>query len=108
MPFDASPIANPDPVLVCLKNARARVAHAWCQNQPIKGGGTAPAYCAHAAIAWNHPVDVSNATLQFFRVIIGRDQIPHWNDKKGRTQASVVAAFDRAIAVKEKELSDAV
>lgn len=46
--------------------------------------------CTKGQAIWVQVVDA-------FQAVTGCSSIPDWNDKKGRTQEQVVAAFDKAI-----------
>ena len=81
-----------------LKRARERVAMKWCQKT---GGKINGAVCALTAITH----DISHGAfllgegrqeINLVERVIG-SPIIGWNDTPGRTQAEVVAAFDRAI-----------
>jgi hypothetical protein len=80
-----------------LRAARAMILDRWC---PKGGADEMGGVCALLAIARQYPgpVDDYLYTLDFVRKAIGGRCIPEWNDTPGRTQAEVVAAFDRAIA----------
>lgn len=99
-------------VIAILHAARARVASGWCQGNAAMRDGTlcmfddANQWCASGALyaarratgereAWHRGA-------VFLRQAIG-SEITRWNDRQGRTQAEVVAAFDRAIALAEQE-----
>lgn len=97
MPFDGTEASE---AIRALTAARDKVAVAWCQNEGRAPGGSV---CAAAALVENvnlEPDDMitNNIAWLAFVKAIGTRNIFKWNDTPGRTQAEVVAAFDRAIA----------
>lgn len=104
MPFDSTPITNP--VIERLRLGRARVAEAWCQKYfssdghavCAAGGITrtiAPARVTQLAIV---DPEYDNA-LGFLAAALGVPvyRIAAWNDAPERTQADVLALYDKAI-----------
>lgn len=100
MPFDGT---NNETVRA-LMDARARVAAGWCQDRGRDAGGKT---CAGIALAnaragteawtlFERSIDPPSSPRQTHDL---RDHtfIVKWNDAPGRTQAEVLAAFDRAI-----------
>jgi hypothetical protein len=84
-----------------LRRAKGLVAKAWGQ-----GDGYMPPFEGHCVItaisaAIGGPFDTCPAQLHL-RGILGEDLI-EWNDAPGRTQAEVVALFDRALTTSDRE-----
>lgn len=108
MPLDGTnyQTEQQDEVLALLRRARERVAKGWCQGEAesVDGG-----VCMLGAI---HDICRGHQTNQW---MLRRDAwlllcepLPHrdgviYNDAPGRTQAEIVALFDRAIARREGE-----
>lgn len=88
-----------------LKAARERIAKGWTQGMSTREDdhGTEIAWCASGAI--KHAVDeegcVGCVARRGLEQSIGGGSIAGWNDAEGRTQAEVLAAFDKAIALAE-------
>lgn len=86
-------------VLIAARELVARPG-GWCQEiDHLDDYGTV-AHCAQGAIAWARPsIAAGRAALDALSVVVGTDYpaISDWNDDPSRTQAEVVAAFDRAI-----------
>lgn len=82
-----------------LIDARALIARGWVQGIYELRTDDGLKFCAlgaiHGAESYN-PGDSRDAQLTF-RNAIPLPIVP-WNDTPGRTQAEVLAAFDRAIA----------
>jgi hypothetical protein len=95
-----------------LREARKRVARGWCQGAVARDGD------AHAVQAWSADarswsllgailaswhdhtsVEPIETSLDALWRAMKRDRLEVWNDRPGRTQEEVVAAFDRAIAL---------
>jgi hypothetical protein len=90
------PLVESDTVEI-LKRARAMVEYRWC---PRGGTDEEGGVCALVAIGKQFPTAEAlrnDGAMHFFRAAIGDRSIPEWNDTPGRTQAEVLAAFDRAI-----------
>lgn len=103
-----------------LKAAREKVAAGWTQGENARdedgnpvGAGAAACWCAYGAIDAATPRE-GLGYAEFYRVrsdamlilrdaigLPGTNRIADWNDAPGRTQAEVLAAFDRAIALAE-------
>ena len=86
-----------------LVRARAEVEREWCKWPEIYDGGT----CAYLAIVDNgtdEDATVREDAVDVFAAAIGTRDITLWNDAPERTQAEVLAAFDKAIALCEQEL----
>jgi hypothetical protein len=94
-----------------LRAARALVEKGWTQGAyaRTKTGKECPdrslhakCWCASGAI-WrvcaHDGIGFSEAHKQLSAAI--NKPIPYWNDAPGRTQAEVLAAFDRAIEIAE-------
>lgn len=90
-----------------LRDARAIVAAGWCQ---FKAGRDGDRRCVYTAIA-DSCMRTGAARLpaiETFRRAIGADSSDFfaevkWNDVLGRTHAEVLAAFDAAIALAERD-----
>ena len=97
-----------------LKNARALVARGWCQGHYAeRENGETCDLVSGEAVRWCAEGAIHNATFgakhwiwrevnDAFCKASDTDHIPSFNDAPGRTQADVLAAFDRAIAAAEK------
>lgn len=96
--------------LEALRDARAKIERGWCQSLAAMdkcGCGVSPRletacmWCIIGAIA-----AVAFDLKQYYRMfdllgsVVGVDVVI-WNDAPGRTQAEVLAAFDRAIEIEE-------
>lgn len=91
-----------------LKAARAKVAHGWCQDVHARDeNGIKVPPSSDLAVRWcvdgaflSAAKGNANAVLAFLRAVgdSSIDSIVQWNDVVGRTQAEVLAVFDRAIA----------
>lgn len=69
-----------------------------------KFGPDAVCFCAYGAIDRAAGHSFSEADRRFMEALFdatGRDDVADWNDAPGRTQAEVVALFDKAIAAEE-------
>jgi hypothetical protein len=94
-------------IVKVLTDARAMVERGWTQgwfardaagNKRYELDESAVCWCmagAYMAVApglasWEEAED-------FLKRAIGEESVPDWNDVDGRTQAEVLAAFDRAI-----------
>lgn len=93
-----------------LTEARTLVARedGWIQNNFQKECSGQMCYCSVGAVdkAANSNVDFSSfdRALRFLYEVTGAEVLSQWNDKPERTQAEVVAAFDKAIELaKEAE-----
>lgn len=78
-----------------LDKAREQIARpgGWCQGLPRDG-----AVCAVIALA-KAGKGYHREPIRLLRKAIRRHGVAEWNDKPGRRQATVVRAFDRAIAL---------
>lgn len=96
-----------------LKAARAKIEQGWCQGDAAQNSDgelcgsqdlNASCWCCVGAIgavtAYN---EQATPALKAIRDAIGTPGIAKWNDAKGRTQAEVLAAFDKAIELAEKQ-----
>jgi hypothetical protein len=91
MPFDAE--AKPvNQTKLVLQKARDLIEKGWCQNATQIG----ESYCMMGAIA--SVTDVWSPSINVLGKAIDTPSIVGWNDTSGRTQAEVLAAFDKAIA----------
>jgi hypothetical protein len=96
-----------------LREARALVEKGWTQGARARmangiaidpGDPNAACWCPFGAI---EKAEVTSAfcvatgePMKLLKSAVG-DWPPKWNDRHGRTQAEVLAAFDRAIALAE-------
>lgn len=96
-----------------LREARKLIERGWCQDHYAETASgrechwlddVAAKWCILGAI--NH----ANGCLLFssepeiiLSGAVGRQPLGAWNDEPGRTQAEVLAAFDKAIALAESE-----
>lgn len=87
-----------------LKAARGRIEKGWCQGigRIVNDNGIAIAWCAVGATAQGQEDLGADADL-YLECVIGTHAITSWNDAPGRTQAEVIAAFDKAIALAESD-----
>lgn len=90
------------PVERCLRIARWRVAVGWCQGAYVLEYNGTPSFCAAGACGENDDDAVPShllSTKAMLREVTGcqRQGLAEWNDAPERTQAEVVAAFDKAI-----------
>ena len=101
-------------VVEILESGRARIEKGWCRNVYVWPGDP-PRFCAYGALLGSieavradrytrqHP-EASEVLLAALREIAGDCLIFDWNDDLMRTQADVLALYDRAIAkAKESE-----
>ena len=95
------PVRESDTVEV-LKAARGSVEKHWCQYGTCYDGNTV-GVCVIIALGnaaqWPNGNDY-DAARKYFRAAVPLPKtisVPEWNDAPGRTQAEVLAAFDRAI-----------
>jgi hypothetical protein len=89
-----------------LKRARAMVEHRWCPwGATDDKGGVCVIVALGGAAKYPNGNDYELAR-KYFRDAIpipNTLSIPEWNDHPGRTQADVLAAFDRAIALARRD-----
>ena len=90
-----------------LREARKLIERGWCQHHYAEdaagniaevGDDAAVAWCAAGAL-WKAGTGIYEVGLM--KRAIGGCATDAWNDAPGRTQAEVLAAFDRAIALAE-------
>lgn len=100
MPFDGTPITNP--VIDDLREGRRLVVVGWCQNALRDEFGRV---CAlGGAFRSNAPRDNDrfHAATRFLCAALGASrngEVQRWNDDHDRTQADVLALYDRAIEI---------
>lgn len=115
MPFDSldSTYEVSNPVATCLREARAHIiAHGWCQNTLrnhknqicLRGALIRAADFEENTLTlidtrWN---DTTMAADNLLTKIVG-SAVPVWNNAPGRTEAEVIYALDKAIALAEAE-----
>lgn len=94
-------------VIEVLEAARARVEKGWGQGRAVSPLGGGPT-CVGVAIerAFTNGGEVRNEARRMFCQAVAVSfgavyggEIVEWNDTPGRTQADVLAAFDKAIAL---------
>lgn len=109
MPFDNSPVTSP--VIEALREGRARVERGWCQAVLHAPGG---ASCALGALCKPAPgQDTMEPTrahgwgaIACLEAALGVQysfDVAGWNDSPERTQADVLALYDRAIELAVEE-----
>lgn len=123
MPFDTTPLPR-DPVVALLRRARNRVATGWCQNALYNEQGE---FCAIGALRCESvnrqsytPTTAASETLlarcirrhgfvaddRWGKWSASKDDawvIVSWNNAEGRIQTEVVAAFNSALELAERE-----
>jgi hypothetical protein len=92
-----------------LRQARALVERGWMQGD--YADADCECFCAlgaiQMAVCGEPDNDFSLRTRpleQLFQQALGVKSIVNWNDANGRTQAEVLAAFDKAIELAEQSL----
>jgi len=99
--------------LEVLRGARAKIAQGWCQGASARDadgqltGVTQPdacCWCAIGAVYAAAPLepDSGDAAFEYLARVTPGHLIGTWNDDPSRTQAEVLALFDRAIAQQER------
>lgn len=95
MPFDGTQTINP--VIGTLQRGRDRVQRGWCQGYGRLIEKSGRSYCAIGAIsredAADHGIKLLTRALGVQKIY----DITKWNDQEWRTQADVIALYDRAI-----------
>lgn len=92
-----------------LKMARKRLASGWVQGTSVRrNDDQSKSYCAVggltiAQIDCEASNDAYCAAEKALADVIGTTEIVAWNDAAARTQAEVLATFDRAIAAEESK-----
>lgn len=96
-----------------LKEARKLIEKGWCQWVFAETSDRttvdvmdvdACRWCASGAIRHAAKDGCNNLdAYDIFQCVIGTDYVSEWNDAPDRTQAEVLAAFDKAIALAESE-----
>lgn len=95
MPFDSLPVTSP--VIEALREGRARVERGWCQHTSMNAAG---AVCALGALGdqyGNLRVPDAGDMLCATAGAQCYADIGNWNDAPERTQADVIALYDKAI-----------
>jgi hypothetical protein len=84
-----------------LKAARAMIEDRWCPKggMDVKGGVCAIVALGQAAGAYTSLFEEGRQCLRRAIPLPNTCSIPEWHDADGRTQAEVVAAFGRAVAL---------
>jgi endonuclease YncB( thermonuclease family) len=87
-----------------LREARALIT----KGKPYEQRGEVKCVCMIAALADAGAGDLRSEAREFLRKAVSPSNrytdIATWNDRPGRTQAEVLAAFDRAIELAEAGL----
>ena len=100
--------------LEVLKAARAKIEKGWTQGTMARDKNgvavssddkDATCWCALGAVLAVRREEWVNA-VPFVRDAVGGGELLVWNDTPGRTQAEVLAAFDKAIELCEKEAAN--
>jgi hypothetical protein len=95
-----------------LREARALTESGWTQEafaRDAKGrverceSDKATCFCVAGALMRTMGIVGFERGAEYVRKAIGRYRIDQWNDAPERTQAEVLAAFDKAIALVESE-----
>lgn len=97
--------------LEILEAGRARIEKGWCQGHyaltaeseiPLSATGPPAAWCAIGALidvqSRPFPREADNFLEAAVMEWSGYANVLRWNDEPGRTQADVLALYDRAIA----------
>lgn len=103
MPFDGETFDRTDD-LALLRDARAKIARGWCQNVTTMRRGRQVSYCMLGAMGYDECFFLARARAEkLLGPFVPAEQQPItvFNDDPSRTQAEVVAVFDRAIAALE-------
>ena len=98
--WDAKVAPKESKLVEDLKRARDMVSLRWCAKAGRDSfGGVCALIAINRSIGASHAEYLSGRddAAEMFRLAIGWDNIPGWNDAPGRTRAEVVAAFDKAI-----------
>jgi hypothetical protein len=88
-----------------LREARALIERGWCQGDYVCGTSVC-VYGAIQATLYGDPEDCSvtadeEEVVVLLKEATGSAALVQWNDCPGRTQAEVLAAFDKAIQLAE-------
>ena len=96
----AEDIANTKKLLI---DARALLAKGWMQGDWHNGDVVRlpTRWCSIGAIEWAGGGTAESSAKRALWRAVGTACISDWNDAPGRTQAEVLEAFDRAIALCE-------
>jgi hypothetical protein len=97
-----------------LREARALIERGWtqlvsardCDGNPVDcDQPNAVSFCAVGAVsrAYDCDYDASCPAHEIVSRVVGTVWVDQWNDVEERTQAEVLAAFDKAIALAESE-----
>ena len=107
-----------------LEKAKKKIEKGWCQETLAKDAKgrivsersrDACQWCSVGAILaalpikeWRKEQEIGFSTLAetmegFLEKAMGSVSVAHWNDRPGRTQQQVIAAFDKAIAAAKKK-----
>ncbi len=107
MPFDGTQYV--DPRIEALQRARERIAVGWVQGYEVYARDhwwqfwrAKEKVCALGAISDNDDGIYADGELLVLLHALGTpfgdsDDLTEWNDEPGRTQADVLALYDRAI-----------
>ena len=97
-------------IVEMLKRSRERIARGWCQDsyaEDKEGRRTSPLSnfaCAWCMMGALRPEGIEcMAAEPFLRRLVPHHALAQFNDAPGRTQAEVLAVYDKAIAMAEAE-----
>jgi hypothetical protein len=118
MTFGEDAVKQQDQAAEKLREARALIEQGWTQGEYARGksgrkahpvGRYARCFCAVGALGaanrhWPHAgmVGLKYLNVAIGRMSVGESLVFDWNDVEWRTQAQVLAAFDRAIELAEQ------
>jgi hypothetical protein len=94
-----------------LREARKLIERGWCRNiQAMDKLGRdvdphdpeAVCWCVYGALGAVDAINDDNV-LRPLKRAVGSPQLANWNDASERTQAEVLAAFDKAIELAEAQ-----
>ena len=103
-----------------LTEARALIAKGWCQGASARDvhgipadfwGQKAVTFCMSGALCRmeNFIFDAHRTSRNILYSVIEVNNLATWNDREGRTQEEVLAAFDKAIAIaKDLDISERI
>lgn len=110
MPFDGKLLVQ-DEVLALLEDGLAKVRGGWCQNTPytLTAKHRPQSFCTLSAIGafeWGISVYTEPASDLLVNAagVASDNKLIWWNDDPDRTQADVIALYEKAILVRQEEL----
>lgn len=95
MPFDS--LSATSPVIEVLREGRARIERGWCQHVGYTDGRR----CVMTAMVGTDTPTVKSACTALYKAGGFKDNADAvtWNDAPDRTQADVLALYDKAIDI---------